>query len=426
MREMKDSNVKWIAEIPSSWEISPVKYLFDIYSGATPQSAVEEYWDGDVLWITPADYKTKDKYVYGGKRNISEMGLKSCSATIIPKGSVIFSKRAPIGTVAINAVPLSTNQGCLSCVPNKLCEAEFYYYFMSIYIEIFDLLGSGTTFKEISASSFANVATPFPKRDEQAAIVNFLSRKCIEIDTLSNDIQVQIDTLEQYKKTIIVKAVTKGLNPMAEMKNSTIDNIDSIPVMWEDKKIKFLFSLSNDKNYRPLEEVKLLSLYTEFGVFPHGEQDERGNKAVNADGYMIVRKDDIVVNIILAWMGAIGMSNYDGVTSPAYDVYRPLKNVIIPKFYHYLFRTTWFAGECYKYGRGIMAVRWRTYSSEFKNIRVPYPPIGEQQEIVDYLDDKCTEIDMAISEKKKQLETLSEYKKSVIYEYVTGKKEVVV
>lgn len=170
-----------------------------------------------------------------------------------------------------------------------------------------------------------------------------------------------------------------------------------------------------------MEEVQLLSLYTGIGVFPHGEQEERGNKAVTVEGYKVVYKDDIVVNIILAWMGAIGVSNYDGVTSPAYDVYIPDTTKVVPHYFHYVFRTKGIAAECYKYGRGIMMMRWRTYSSEFKLIEVPYPSIVEQEQIASYLDTKCSEIDSLIAIKQQKIDTLKEYKKSLVYEAVTGK-----
>ena len=192
---------------------------------------------------------------------------------------------------------------------------------------------------------------------------------------------------------------------------------------WNVSPIRYLFSLREEKNYKQLKDVNLLSLYTDLGVFPHGEQEERGNKAVTADGYKVVYKDDIVVNIILAWMGAIGISDYNGVTSPAYDVYKPNKNVC-SRYYHYLFRTKLFSGECYKYGRGIMEMRWRTYSSEFKRIKVPVPSYDEQHQIADYLDLKCNQIDKTISDRQIAIEKLHEYKKSLIYEVVTGKKEV--
>ena len=220
------------------------------------------------------------------------------------------------------------------------------------------------------------------------------------------------------------EAVTKGLDPDVEMRDSGDEWIGMIPDHWKIMRIGRLFHLRNEKNYLPMEQVQLLSLYTDIGVFPHGEHEERGNKAVTVDGYNIVKKNDIVVNIILAWMGAIGISNYEGVTSPAYDVYVPDLSKVVPHYFHYVFRTSGIAGECYKYGRGIMMMRWRTYSSEFKLINVPYPNLREQQQIADYLDSKCAEIDSIIAEKKQQIETIEEYKKSLIFEYVTGKKEV--
>lgn len=206
---------------------------------------------------------------------------------------------------------------------------------------------------------------------------------------------------------------------MREMKDSGIEWIGEIPKGWETRKIKYLYKLRDEKNYESLQDVQLLSLYTELGVFPHGEQEERGNKAITAEGYKIVYENDIVVNIILAWMGAIGMSQYNGVTSPAYDIYIPYDNVANSKFYHYLFRTSMFSGECYRYGRGIMAMRWRTYSTEFKSIIVPFPTYEKQTAIANYLDDKCGKIDVTIQREKQHIEKLKEYRQSVITEAVT-------
>lgn len=121
--------------------------------------------------------------------------------------------------------------------------------------------------------------------------------------------------------------------------------------------------------------------------------------------------------------GAIGRSEYNGVTSLAYDICIP-QNEVLSKFYHYYFRTKGFSRDCYKRGRGIMAMRWRTYSNQFRDIQVVYPSLNEQQEIVNYLDEKCSAIDNLISKKEQYLSEIENYKKSLIYEYVTGKKEV--
>ena len=207
------------------------------------------------------------------------------------------------------------------------------------------------------------------------------------------------------------------------MKQSGIDWIGEIPDDWKTRQIRYLFSLRDERNYKPLSEVNLISVYTDKGVLQHSDIEQTtGNKAQNADGYKLVYKNDLVVNIILCWMGALGISDFDGVTSPAYDVYAPKDlNTILPKYYHYLFRTPQFNGKCYTEGRGIMQMRWRTYSSEFKSIKVPLPPKATQQRIAEYLDSKCAQIDSIIEESKKSIEEYKAWKQSVIFEAVTGK-----
>ena len=205
---MKDSGVEWIGLIPKHWNTIATKYLFRIESGATPKSENPEYFDGDIPWITPADYKTEEVFVFGGRRNISELGLKSCSTTLIPKGSLIFSKRAPIGAVAINAEELCTNQGCLSCIPKTEDIVKYYYYVMSGCTEQYNLLGSGTTFKEISATNFANFVLPNSSVSEQEEMVAYLDEKCSKVDRLIAIKNAKIDKLNKYKKSLIYEYVT--------------------------------------------------------------------------------------------------------------------------------------------------------------------------------------------------------------------------
>lgn len=206
---------------------------------------------------------------------------------------------------------------------------------------------------------------------------------------------------------------------MREMKDSGVEWLGKIPNHWMIRRIKNLFELRNEKNYEALEDVNLISLYTDKGVVQHSDLTETtGNKAVTAEGYKIVKEDDIVVNIILCWMGAVGRSAYNGVTSPAYDVYKPLHDTN-SKYYHYLFRTSQFNGECYRYGRGIMLMRWRTYSTEFRAISVPLPPKDEQERIVEFLDKKLDDVDRLIGNVQKQIEKLKAYKQGLITEVVT-------
>ena len=255
-------------------------------------------------------------------------------------------------------------------------------------------------------------------------IAIFLSDKCSELNNMLEKIHISIEEYKQLKQAVITQAVTKGVRGKREMRGSGIEWIEKIPNDWKEQRIKTLFRLRDERNNLPLEEVNLISLYTDLGVVQHSQLEKTsGNKASNADGYKLVYENDIVVNIILCWMGAIGRSKHNGVTSPAYDIYIPLEGVE-SKFYHYYFRTKGFAGDCYKRGKGIMAMRWRTYSDQFRDITVVYPPLEEQREIVCYLDNKISEIDKIIQKKEQYLTEIENYKKSLIYEYVTGKKEV--
>ena len=206
---LKDSGVEWIGEIPEEWEVCRIKNYFSINSGTTPQSDKTEYWGEDYYWVTPADFKTEDKYIAKGKRSLSKLGFESCSLTIYPKGSLIFSKRAPIGQIVIASNELCVNQGCFGCTPLRATNSSYFYFLLSIYKTQFELYGSGTTFKEISAISFKNFKIACPKDlSEQQSIATYLDNKCSQIDSLITLKQSKIEELKSFKKSLIYEYVT--------------------------------------------------------------------------------------------------------------------------------------------------------------------------------------------------------------------------
>ena len=423
MREMKDSGISWINEIPGNWNVEPIKYSYRLIAGATPESTNADFWDGDIKWITPADFKTKDVFVMGGSRNLTIEGYKSCSTSMLPIGSIVFSKRAPIGTVAITADKLCTNQGCLGLVEKSdRVLNKFYFYVISIYGEVFNLYGSGTTFKEISANTFANIKLPMPPIQEQKHIVNFLDAKCAEIDALTADIQTQIDSLEQYKRSIISEAVTKGLNPDVEMKDSGNQYWGSIPTNWHLSDIKYLFEIV--KRNAGKEGYDILSV-TQKGIKIKDISNNEGQVAESYANYQFVYPGDFVMNHMDLLTGWVDCSNLFGVTSPDYRVFRLRDKNNSLSYYKYIMQTCYMNRIFYSLGQGVSNLgRWRLQTSSFNNFMVPVPPVEVQESIATYLDKKCTEINICIDDKQRQLEVLEEYKKSLIYEYVTGKKEV--
>ena len=179
-------------------------------------------------------------YISGGKRTISHKGLDSCATTLLPANSIIFSKRAPIGLVIMNANPLCTNQGCMGCVPKDSTISKYFYFSMSVFTEQFELFGAGTTFKEISAANFGNFILPVPPLSEQHFIADYLDEKCGEIDSLIGLQEQMIEKLKAYKQSVITEAVTKGLDPNAKLVPSGIDWIGEIPEGWKVIKTKYI------------------------------------------------------------------------------------------------------------------------------------------------------------------------------------------
>lgn len=422
--ELKDSGISWIGKIPKNWSVSKIKhYCTAVFAGGTPDTGRPEYWDGNISWLPSGSIQ--NNIINEPVRYITQLGLEKSSTKMISANTALVAMTgATCSNVGFLTFDSCANQSVTAFIPKQTSLSKYIFYALLSSKEQILLKKTGGAQGGVNVEDCKNIFVPYITLLEQKAIADYLDKECAQIDDIVEKQRNIIEKLKEYKKSVITEAVTKGLNPAAKMKDSGIEWMGKIPEHWEVKKIKYIFQLREEKNYMPLEQVNLISLYTEKGVLQHSDIEETtGNKAQNADGYKIVHKGDIIVNIILCWMGAIGVSAYDGVTSPAYDIYRPLSNTN-SKYYHHLFRTSLFSGECYKVGRGIMMMRWRTYSEQFKSIYVQVPPLTEQQAIADYLNQKCTEIDSVIEKREKMIDLLTEYKKSLIYECVTGKKEV--
>ena len=404
-RAMKPSGVEWIGSIPADWELSKIKHNFTVYSGATPKSEFAANWDGNIIWITPADYKTTDRYVSQGKRNISATGYNSCGTTLVPKGSIIFSKRAPIGTVAIAAVELCTNQGCLSCVPKADTDSGYYCYVMSAFTEQFNFYGTGTTFKEISYDVFCAFKVPRPPLDEQQRIAAFLDGECARIDSVVEKTRASIEEYRKLKQAIITRAVTKGIRPNRPTKDSGIDWLGDIPADWELAQLKRFVFVNNGRE--TLDEVDktedVVPVYGSGGVFKYTTTPLYSGETV-----MFGRK------------GTLGK-----------PIYANEKLWTVDTMYFLTFSEKLFAKFNYYQ---LCAFDWEPHitqtalpsivASEIVSCKFAFPPLDEQKEIAAYLDEKTAAIDSLVAKKNRLVSELESLKKSLIFEYVTGKKEV--
>lgn len=267
-----------------------------------------------------------------------------------------------------------------------------------------------------------NSTVLLPPPDERNAIADFLDAKCAEIDALTADIQAQIDTLEEYKRSVITEAVTKGLNPDAEMRESGIDFIGEVPTHWAIHPLYYYFGERKNQNVLGLE-TNLLSL--SYGKIIRKDIDSKeGLLPESFNTYNIVEAGDIVIRPTDLQNDKrslrTGLAKERGIITSAYIALRPIK-AINTTYFHYLLHACDVMKVFYNMGNG---VRQGLNFSEFSRLMVVEPPLEEQNTIVETLDKKCAEIDTTITDKRQQLETLADYKKSLIFEYVTGKKEV--
>ena len=401
MTKMKESGIDWIGQIPEEWEVTKLKYALLINNGKDYKDIEVEEGGYPVIGSGGVFARSRN-YMYDG--DVVLLGRKGT----IDKPLFYSGKFWTVDTMFYSTALNGNN-------------IKFMYY--SSLLIPFSYYSTATALPSMTQSDLNNHMLCLPSISEQTKIADFLDKKTAQLDKAKSLLEEQIQKLKDYRASLIYETVTKGLDKNVPMKDSGIDWIGQVPQGWEIGRVKDAFKLRSEKNFRPIKEVQLLSLYTEFGVFPHGDREEKGNKAVSTEGYKIVYKKDIVVNIILAWMGSIGISEYDGVTSPAYDIYEPLEGVC-SKFFHYLFRTEAFAGQCYKYGKGIMKMRWRTYSDDFKTIEIPIPDYNSQVNIVKFLDSKLKIINQLIDNKQTQIENINKQRQTLIYDYVTGKRRV--
>lgn len=420
MREMKDSGISWVGEIPKEWSVNRAKYCFvntkeiagcrsDRYERlALTMNGVIKRSKDDSNGLQPEKFET-----YQILRP-DELVFKLIDLQNVSTSRVGLSPY--LGLVSPAYIILKSNKRVLPAFAEK-------YFLMLWKNQIFNALGDAGVRSNLNSKDLLELSIPFPSLVEQQRIAEFLDRECGKIDGLKADIQAQIDTLEQYKRSVITEAVTHGLNPSAPMKDSGINYISEHPIHWSLRRLKYILNERNERSVTGTEELLSVSLYK--GVIPSTEMTNRTMQADSLIGYKRVHKGDLVFNKLNPGMARFGCSDYDGITSPDFAVYIVNENYCNAKFLQYLLKTDFYIEKIKSVSMGVGDGFTRLYSNQLYEFFVALPPRDEVSIIINYLDNKCAEIEQIIADKKSQIETLDGYKKSLIYEYVTGKKEVV-
>lgn len=418
MREMKNSGIDWVPFIPLSWMSKKAKYNFK-NTKYVPGIKSAEY-DRLALTMKGVIHRSKD----------DADGLQPkdfLTYQLLRKGELVF-KLIDLQNVTTSRVGLARDTGLVSpayiilkATGEVLPEFAEKYFLMLWHREIFNALGDNGVRSNLNVTDLMNVPICYPSTKEQRAIVAFLDSKCAEIDALTADIQSEIETLEAYKRSVITEAVTKGLDMNAPMKDSGIPWLGSVPCHWLIEKVKYHLNRFEPRN--PGNQ-QVLSVYREYGVIPKDSRDDNHNvTSEDTSKYKYVKPGNLVINKMKAWQGSMGVSDYEGIVSPAYFIYHFTDTMIKPKYLHYLFRSC-YKDEFRRISGGIREGQWDLSPEEFANTMILLPPVEEQIAIVADVDKKTSEIETIIAQKQEQLAILADYKKSLIYEYVTGKKEV--
>ena len=429
MREMKDSGIDYIGDIPKTWTLTKIKFCADIFGrigfrGYTEQDLVDYEEDGAIT-LSPSNFHDM-KMDYKKCTYLSWRKYEESPEIMIDNGDVLLVKTGSTYGKAVYVTDLpkeaTINPQLIVFKNIKIDNKLFSYILQTKMIKIqTELAVVGGTIPTMSQEKIYNfVLSEIPKH-EQERIVICLDKKCSEIDSLTADIQSQIETLEEYKRSIITEAVTKGLDPDVEMRDSGIAWVGDIPAHWIVEKVKFHLLRYEPRNPG---DKQVLSVYREYGVIPKDSRDDNHNvTSEDTSNYKYVVPGNLVINKMKAWQGSMGISEYEGIVSPAYFIYKFTDNQIIPKYLHYLFRSC-YKDEFRRISGGIREGQWDLSPYEFSNTLLLIPPTDEQNNIVSYIDARIGEIEKVIVDKKQQIETIEEYKKSLIFEYVTGKKEV--
>ena len=416
--EYKDSGVAWIGEVPKHWEVIKLKYKYHFQTGATPNTGKKENFEGELKWANISDLN--DSVVYDTTKHINKEAASKCSMNISPKGSLMYSFKLSVGTVAFCGVDMYTNEAIASFIPQKN-DLKYLFYCAPIFI-IHNANRNIYNAPLLNQELIKNALICLPSLNEQTAIATYLDTHCAKIDNLISIQQKRIALLQELKQSVITHAVTKGLNPNVEMKQSGVEWIGDVPKHWEVTKLKFKYHFqtgatpNTGKKENFEGELKWANISDLNGSVVYDTTKHINKKAASKCSMNISPKGSLMYSFKLS-VGTVAFCGEDMYTNEAIASFIPQKNDLKYLFY------------CapifiiHNANRNIYNAPLLNQEL-IKNALICLPSLTEQAAIASYLDRKCATIDTSISNAQHQIELLQEYKQSLITEVVTGKRKV--
>lgn len=411
-QQMKDSGIEWIGSIPDSWNTIKFKYL---HNGMNTGEGIDKNFWSDELADRPF-YTAGLNPIRTSYDGFPEWKYTSENDMLLARnGTPYVYLPIPNACYTDHIIRVSMKKGI-----NRR------YIQYSLQRSIAAVVVDSVSLATWSASLWNEQVIAWPSLDEQERIAGYLDKQCTHIDSVLEQTRNSIEEYKKLKQAVVTQAVTKGVRGDRAMKDSEVEWLGNIPADWNVYRIANLY---DERSESGLEELPILTVSINTGVSDHEIADEDKDRVFvrseDRTKYKRVYPGDLAYNMMRAWQGAFGAVRVDGMVSPAYVVAKPKKNVELDSRYmEALLRTSEATEEMHRYSRGIVDFRLRLYWPEFKNIRICLPSIEEQIEIADYIDEKVAAIDALITKKEAFAVELENYKKSMIYEYVTGKKEV--
>lgn len=417
---------EWFQQIPAHWEVKCLKRLVQV--NPTGERAKKE----ETVTFLPMEAVSTNG-LFDGSRIGRRMSYPD-SLTEFQCGDVILAKITPCFENGKGAYleSLQTRKGIGSTEfhvfrpDNDLLLPRFLYYLTTNG----DLRNYATAFMEGSAGQkrvttpfVANCKFPVPPKEEQQRIATFLDKKTVEIDEAINKKRRLIELLQEQKTILINHAVTKGLNPNVPMRDSGVEWIGEMPAHWEVRRAKYIFNEIDERSETGNEE--LLSVSHMTGVTPRSEKNVTMFMAEDYSGSKICQKEDLVINIMWAWMGALGVSDRAGIVSPSYGVFRQKKEGIFNSWYlEHLLRSPEYVAEYNRRSTGLRSSRLRLYSDVFLDMAISLPPKEEQNEIEAVIVERTGNIDRTAHTVEREISALNELRSIIISQAVTGKIKV--
>ena len=423
----KDSGVDWLGEIPAHWELKRAKYACDINLTSLAENTSKafrfKYVDIGNVTLEEGITQTEEfefKNAPSRARRIAKSG-----DTVI---STVRTYLKAIDYIDEQKSEYVYSTGFAVLSPSKFIAPKFLAMAVrsDSFTEQVAAYSKGMSYPAINSTELSRLFLPIPPLAEQTRIADFLDRKTVQIDQVIAQKERLIELLNERRQVMINRAVTRGLNPIAPMKDSGSDRGDArwigeIPVHWDMLRINWLFTEKDETNY---PDLPLLIVSINSGVTVRDMDDE--NRQQLAEDFNVYKRalvGDISFNKMRMWQGAVGVVPQDGLVSPDYVVARP-NDFINSTYYGFLFRTREYLAEFVKKSRGIVWDRNRLYWDDFKSIFAIVPPLEEQHQIVDFLNTKNEEITFASDKVKNQIQKPQELKSTLINSAVTGKIKV--